>query len=243
MDKKRPFWTPWPITTPKSMRHGITEVAEYRRTKNLVLNCTQLSGPASRQRRIVDEWIEFLRRPSPIRTLLVVTRCPERLFEALCNQHPLTALGIKWGPIQDLSPISQLKELERLDLGSCSIEDLSPLSALTKLEHLSLENLDRLSDYSALGKLKKLLYLRIEGAVFMPKKVWIDDLQFLRSLRNLRGLSIAAARFRDPGWAASFEGLDHLEYLDLPRTDEEDREQLLKSLPNLRHGNVANPRQ
>ncbi len=180
-------------------------------------------------------------KPSPVRQLIIGTRLPIPLFEAICHQRELRVLFIKWGPIKELSPIINLKKLKKLHLGSCSIEDLSPIASLTNLEQLSLSNLDRLSDYSPLANLNKLQLLEIEGAPFMPKKVWIDDLRFLASLKKLRGLSICAARFRDSSYYKSLAGSPGLEYLDLPKLDDTSREEIVSSLPNLKYGDVISP--
>ncbi len=141
------------------------------------------------------------------------------------------------GPIEDLSPIRNLKNLQRLRLGSCSVSDLTPIKQLKQLEHLSLGNLDRLSDYSTLGTLKKLQFLEIEGAPFMPKHVWIDDLKFIRRLPQLRGLSLTSVRFHDDNYHLDFRGLP-LKWLDLWVKDSEIRNAIVSSLPDLCGGRI-----
>ena len=94
-----------------------------------------------------------------------------------------------------------------------------------------------LRELSGLAKLKSLQYLEIDGAPFMPKSVWIDDLKFLRRLPNLRGLSMAAVRFRDAAFVKSFKGLG-LECLDFWVKNESVRNTIIESLPNLRYGRI-----
>lgn len=233
---KKPFHGWWPVR-PRNAKSWITERSEYRSAKTVLLRCTQLGCSASEQREIVNEWCEFFQNPSPIRELLLDSRVPESLFEATCHQTQLTGLHIKWGPIKDLSPLSNLKQLQRLRLGSCSIEDLAPISALKNLECLAVENLDRLSDYSPLGKLKNLKYLEIQGAWYLPKEVWVDDLRFLCRLPKLRGLSMCAVRFRDSAYYTSFKRLKTLEHLDLriKQLDGETADFIRSALPKLRH--------
>ena len=234
MALKSPFWTPWPLP-PRSKVPYIIERCDYGRGKNLHLRCTQLNDTASEKKRILNEWCDFFCSGSPVRTVNIATRCPQILFDAVCEHTDLTALEIHWGPIDDIANIRKLKNLQRLRLGSCSVADLTPLKALKHLEHLSLGNLDRLSDYSVLGTLKNLRYLEIEGAPFMPKHVWIDDLKFIRRQPYLRGLSFAAVRFRDDNYYRAFRGLA-LEWLDLWVKDVEVRAAIVDSLPNLKGG-------
>ena len=210
----------------------IIERCDYGRGKNLHLRCTQLNDTASENKRILNEWCDFFRSSSPVRNVNIATRCPQDLFDAVCENSDLNALEIHWGRINDISNIRNLKNLQRLRLGSCSITELAPLKALKQLEHLSLGNLDRLSDYSVLGALKKLQYLEIEGAPFMPKDVWINDLKFIRRLLNLRGLSLAAVRFHDDKYYRTFRSLT-LQWLDLWVKDVEVRTAIADSLPNL----------
>jgi Leucine Rich repeats (2 copies) len=236
MATKSPFWTPWPLP-PRSNVPYIIERRDYDRGKNLHLRCTQLNDTASEKKRILNDWCEFFRSPSPVRTVNIATRCPQQLFDAVCNATDLTALEIHWGSIEDLSPIRNLKNLQRLRLGSCSVTDLSPIKHLKQLEHLSLGNLDRLSDYTTLGSLKKLQFLEIEGAPFMPKHVWIDDLKFIRRLPQLQGLSLTSVRFHDDNYHLAFRGLP-LKWLDLCVKDSEIRNAILSSLRDLSGGRI-----
>jgi hypothetical protein len=88
-----------------------------------------------------------------------------------------------------------------------------------------------------LGTLRKLQYLEIEGAPLMPKDVWIDDLNFIRRLPHLRGLSLAAVRFHDGNYYRAFRGLS-LEWLDLWIKDDEVKKAIVGSLPKLRGGRI-----
>ena len=240
MGTKKLFCYGWWPVRPQNAKQWITERSEYKGSKTVLLRCTQLLCSARDQREIVDDWCEFFHSPSPIRELLLDSRVPVPLFEAVCNQTQLTGLHIKWGPIKDLSPLPKLKNLRRLNLGSCSITDLSPISALSNLECLALENLDRLSDYSPLGKLKSLEYLDIKGAPFMPKDVWMDDLKFLRRLPKLRGLALCAVRFRDGAYYKVFNSLKNLEELDLSigRLDEKTANLIRSWLPGLKYCHI-----
>jgi internalin A len=64
--------------------------------------------------------------------------------------------------ISDVSPLTKLTKLTRLDLASNKISDVSPLAKLTKLTDLQL-GLNKISDVSPLAKLTKLTWLDLQG--------------------------------------------------------------------------------
>jgi hypothetical protein len=88
----------------------VTEVADYNGEERIVLAPTQLSFdefgrdiPASRRKRIVDEWCDFLASaPTPIRSLRIASRAPKRLIAALSGQAQLRQLWVKWGDYDDV---------------------------------------------------------------------------------------------------------------------------------------------
>lgn len=234
-DPKRPFQRPWPVLHPKDWRECIAcYLDDYRGTAYLQLQCP------SQQKRTLSAWCEFFQKATPIRQLALIMRTPMPLFEAVCKQKQLTALHL-YGAIEDLSPISKLKKIDRLYLRLQRITDLRPISALTKLEHLYLGNFTKLTDYSPLAKLKNLLYLQIEGLPFAPKSVYADNLEFIRSLKKLRGLSICDLRFPEKNYWEPILDLKKLEYLELFKLDEKARQRLLGGLPSLKYGYVVRP--
>ena len=153
------FYGCWPVH-PKVDR--TIELECFKGGDSLLLECTQLGGKPSRQTRIVREWCDFFISSNTMRELYVSTRLPIHLFEANCHQTELRQFGFKWGPIKDLSPISRLAKLTHLGIGSSSVTDLTTLAKLKSLTMLSIENADRLSDHSPLGKLRDLQYLHFD---------------------------------------------------------------------------------
>jgi Leucine-rich repeat (LRR) protein len=107
-----------------------------------------------------------------------------------------------------------------------------PLSALVTLE---LEQLNRISNFSILSKLTSLEGLGIDGSIWTAQK--IDTLKPLKTLFNLKYLTVTNTRIQDK----SFDPL--LKLVELVRFNSswnypEAEFDKLKSLPNLKYGNV-----
>ncbi|MBQ5418202.1 MAG: leucine-rich repeat domain-containing protein, partial [Oscillospiraceae bacterium] len=64
----------------------------------------------------------------------------------------------KNGAISDISPVGELKKLEKLDLSGNMIKDISAIGGLTALKTLDLSD-NRITDVTALGKLSGLTEL------------------------------------------------------------------------------------
>lgn len=195
------------------MRSGVPvliEASEYEGQHAIAVRCTQL-GPnytATRAKRIVDDWIELLGRPSPLTDLQFTTRTPKRLFASLSGQPQLTRLAVKWGDYADLTPIASMTELRTLTLrGASAVTDLSPLASLRALEMLALEGFREITDPWPIACLRGLRELEIGGDWAAPRNGHIATLGFLRELRGLEELLLHTVIVDD---------LDYSPLLDLP---------------------------
>lgn len=128
------------------------------------------------------------------------------------NELHLTRDYGKLGALTDISPLSELKNLEKLYLSNNLIKDISPLSDLTNLKELylfdnyisditslrKLTNLETLYltrnpvvDISPLGNLINLKYLSLEDTP-------VNDFSVLSKLVDLRnGLNLICTKFDD----------------------------------------------
>ncbi|MBW8186154.1 hypothetical protein [Shewanella nanhaiensis] len=177
---------------------SVVEVAEYNGEKELAINCTQLNEKykPKEKKRILNEWIEFLNeQPDAFTKLGFRTRMPQELFEAVCQQKNLVDLDIKWGAYSDLSPITNLKNLELLHIGSgAAVESVVPISELSFLKGLYVENFKKVQDYSSFTKLAQLESLTICGDVMGPQYIKIDKIDFLRDMTQLRHFRFLTVR-------------------------------------------------
>lgn len=87
--------------------------------------------------------------------------------------------------VQDISPLSQLTDLERLSLQQCFLTDLTPLSSLTNLTYLNLKH-TRATDISALATLSKLEHLWLPSGT--------EDISALEGLTRLLQLDLSGPK-------------------------------------------------
>lgn len=225
---------------------SVVELGEYAGEKELSIDCTQLDGfphypkykSASEKKRVLSEWCKFLtENPHAFTSLSFGSRMPQELFNAVCEQKDLKRLYIKWGVYPDISAISKLQELEYLHIGSgAGVLSVEPLAELKKLVMLSVENFQKINDYSALVALDNLELLSISGDVWSPRYIHIDSLDFLRGMKQLRSFSLEVARVKSKDYTPILE-LENIEYLTIESRKEVKAiyDQLMK-LPKLKYG-------
>ena len=226
---------------PESERpKSVVEVSEYDGEQELTINCTQLSQnyKPKDKKRILNEWVELLKeQPNSFTKLGFGTRMPQELFEAVCHQKCLVDLHIKWGAYSDLSPVTNLSNLDFLYIGSgASVEALEPLSSLSSLKGLYIENFKKIHDYSSLQKLSQLESLTICGDGMGPQYIKVDSIEFLRNMTQLHFFSFLTVRLSSGDYSPVLD-LANLEHLSL--RSHKDVKKIYKELcqlPKLRWG-------
>lgn len=227
---------------------SVVETAEYAGEKELTINCTQLNGhidpkyiSEKERRRVLSEWCEFLtQNPESFTALDFGTRMPQELFNAVCCQRNLKRLYIKWGVYPDISAIADLRKLEYLHLGSgAGVLRIEPLAGLNQLVALSVENFQKIGDYSPFAALQELELLSIEGDGLSPRYIHIDSLNFLRNMKGLRAFSLMTARVASKDYSPLLE-LEDIEALWLsPRKEVKAIYGKLMALPKLKYGSLV----
>ncbi|MDU3962220.1 MAG: leucine-rich repeat domain-containing protein [Veillonella sp.] len=221
---------------------AVVELSEYDGEDSLTINCTQLEEEysAKEKKRIKLEWCDFfVNNPNTFTELVFCTRMPQDLFDAVCSQRKLKKLHIKWGVYPDISKLENLQELEYLSIGSGrGVLSIEPISKLENLVALSIENFQKIHDYSSLANLKKLESLSLEGDFASPKNLDVQSLNFLRDMQQLRFFSLLTARVQDGDYSPILE-LNNLEHLTLKSCKEVQQlyPQLIK-LPKLKYGSL-----
>ena len=125
--------------------------------------------------------------------------------------------------LEDTTLLGELKHLQRLSLRDAQITNIDALSQLTELQQVDLSNCSQLADVAPLGELPKLRRLSLAGTQVAGLKV-LSGLQELQSLdirftpiKTLAGLHhLQELNFLDCSICndlADFEGLDGLENL------------------------------
>lgn len=170
----------------------VRRLEDYRGAERLNLACTQTDLTPYRQRKLVEAWCEALPGFTDLRYLWMSTRVSQSMFEAACRIPRLEGLYVKWGGIDDLSPLVRQMGLRFLHIGSSpGVTSIECLSEMRSLEVLELENLHRIEDISVIGGLAGLLGLALYGG----EKGWrIRSLGPLSRLGALRYLFLTGVR-------------------------------------------------
>ena len=121
----------------------------------------------------------------------------------------LRRLWIRWNLIADISALSSLVNLRMLDAhGNVNLTDVSPLSNLTDLESLALRH-SRLSDISPLAGLTRVTNLQLEWNQ-------ISDISPLAGLTGLKSLALEGNRIGDISALLGMKSLEYLNLKDNP---------------------------
>jgi hypothetical protein len=109
--------------------------------------------------------------------------------------------------IQDVEPLTQLVDLQQLDLSATAVTDLNPLRNLSSLSDLSLANTN-VEDLSALKYSDKLVHLNINNTL-------VSDISVFEKFVNLERLEMKNTSVTD---FTMLQNLTQLKYLSLENT-------------------------
>ena len=158
---------------------------EYDGSSKLNIVCTQLTISEYQQRKLVNQWCQLLPEMNQIRYLWFSSRVNQAMLDAVCDNHFIEGLYIKWGGIKDLTKLKNMKSLKFFHLGtSPSVESIEVFLEMGQLIVLELENIKKIRDLSPLHILNKLEGLAITGSMWTTQIV--NSLEPLSTLENLR---------------------------------------------------------
>lgn len=163
----------------------------------------------SERKKIIRDWIAILPTLSHLKRLSLWTHVTQPVFEAACEIKQLHVFQIKWSNITDLSPISALKDLRALSIGSSTrVQSIGSLAELHALKLLELENFKLITDFSPLTHLRALEDLAITGGMWSQQTV--DSLEPIASMSSLTSLAIDTSSILSLRPLARMTGLRHL---------------------------------
>ena len=96
-------------------------------------------------------------------------------------------------PWPDLSPISNCKKLEYLEMEDTSCRDISALKGLTNLKHLNIVGLGEITGYESLLTLDSIERLWIGGSTKVPQEI-VDEIQALHPDCEINTTALAAIK-------------------------------------------------
>lgn len=123
-----------------------------------------------------------------------------RIKQGVTRNADITRLSCKRRSVYDLTPLSEFKKLEFLELTGNKIEVVSPLGGLTALKELTLDGNNHLRTLAGLEGLKSLEDLSV-------RVTDLDDITALSTLSSLKKLNISTNKITD---ISALEGLTNL---------------------------------
>ncbi|AZI32862.1 leucine-rich repeat domain-containing protein [Kaistella carnis] len=189
------------------------------------------------KKKIIAEWLETLQILNRVKSLSVRHKVDSTFFNAICQIKNLENLEIWNSNITDISQISKLINLKRLDLkGFSNLTDLSPISKIQNIRKLSIEKCFKIDNYEHVSELKNLNGLQINGDMFAPKKSKLNNIEFIKFLNNLEHLDLLNCNILSKNFTPIAD-LKNIRRLDLDsKIDEEVRNSILENNKNLDSG-------
>ncbi|MBN1973478.1 MAG: leucine-rich repeat domain-containing protein [Sedimentisphaerales bacterium] len=169
----------------------------------------------------IPKWMSFLAKHG----LLNLEKRFAIDLSPLTNLDNLQSLNISSTQVADITPLANLKKLNILNLGDTQVSDIKPLANLKNLQELNLGN-TQVSDISVLAKLTNLRILYIMGTK-------VRDISVLTNLTKLQLLEISKTDISDIKPLANLKNLKTLALFGTNVSDEQEAE-LKKALPYLR---------
>lgn len=154
------------------------------------------------------EWREALPGMVGIERLDTAFRIKADLFDVICQMPQLRVLYLET-LLPSLEGIERMTGLRELHLAySPKLTDIAPVGKMVWLQALSIQ-LPKITDYAALASLVQLRSLAIDRAMDGSQKM--DNIHFVKNMRELRSLSLTSMKMRDK----NFDALLHLQNLEI----------------------------
>lgn len=168
--------------------------------------------------------------------LWLPSKVSQKIFDSICEMENLEGLWIKWSGIKSINNISKLKELKHFHLGSSSqVEDISVLGDMKNLVTLETEQLNKIVDFSVIGKLTQLQGLGIDGSIWTAQK--LENIEFTSSLQALKYLTLTNTQMEQKSFDPLLK-LQNLERFNCSWNYPETEFEKLKTIKSLKFGNV-----
>lgn len=178
---------------------SVQQPEDWAGGERLSVACTQTSLTAGAQKKLVQRWCELLPTLGDVRFLWFQSKVTPALFEAACAMPGLEGLYVKWSGVTDFTPIRQRAgSLRYLHMGSSpSLAPLDVLAELPRLEWLELHNVRAAADLDFVRALTGLRGLSLTGDTNSSKVLNIASLLPLAGLPALQWLRLGAVNVGD----------------------------------------------
>ena len=166
----------------------------------ITLDAPKLEGEPGLEAALADA---LRHAPGPVAATFAAPRRAVADLSALSALPELRRVNLAGNAVTDAGPLALLGDLERLDLSGNAVADLWPLSGLAELRVLDLSG-NRVTDVTALAGLPRLRVLELSGNA-------VVDLSPLGALPALEYLGVAGNRVTDVTALANLHALTRLD--------------------------------
>jgi hypothetical protein len=184
-------------------------------SKNLRLSLDfgQHSSKSFRERSITN-WMTILPKLNNVGKLLLMSPKSQTFFAIACKMTQLQTLILNSLKIDDLTPISNLKLMNRLHIISChQLKRIFPVLTLRNIDYLKIENCYTIEDLELIGQMSWLKGLCLTGDSFAPKRLRLKSLKPFHNLKQLRHLDLSTTSVIDKSYEVLLD-LPNLERFD-----------------------------
>jgi Leucine-rich repeat (LRR) protein len=182
------------------------------------------------------KWLETIPSLDKVKSISVRHKVDQKFFEAICLMKNLESLTFWTSTVEDLSSITKLKKLKRLDIDNFSrLTDISTLQNLKNLQILTISNCLKINNYEVIGHLTNLIGLAIQGDQITPRNLRLKSLKPFTKLKILKHLDLSSTTVIDESYEALLD-MESLQRLDLTTVIKKPIREKIKTHPTLTSG-------
>jgi Leucine-rich repeat (LRR) protein len=182
------------------------------------------------------KWIEVIPTLDNVKSISLRHKVDQKFFEAVCCMKNLECLTFWTSTVEDISSITKLKALKRLDIDNFSrLADISPLLKLEKLEILTVSNSLKITNYEVIGHLTNLIGLAIQGDQIAPRNLRLKSLKPFAKLKVLKHLDLSSTTVIDESYETLLN-MESLQRFDLTTVIKKPLREKIKTHPKLTSG-------
>jgi Leucine-rich repeat (LRR) protein len=178
------------------------EISEVYMTKNLRLSLGFGAHPGKKfKEQSIEDWISTFPRLKNVKRLLLMSPKSQAFFAAACKITQLQTLILNSLKVEDLTPIRNLKNLDRIHIDSChQLRSISPIIDLKNINHLKIENCYNIENLELIGQMTWLKALCLTGDGTAPKRLRLNSLKPFRNLKQLKHLDLSTTSVIDKSY-------------------------------------------
>ena len=191
---------------------------------------------AKHRKELTAKWLETIPTLDNVKHLSLRHKVDQDFFEAVCNMKNLECLTFWTSNVEDISSITKLKRLKRLDIDHFNrLENITPLKKLSNLEILTIANSMSITNYDVIGELTGLIGLAIQGDQIAPRNLRLKSLKPFSKLKKLIHLDLLSTTVIDESYDTILE-MESLLRFDISSFIKKVLREKVKKHPNLNSG-------